>query len=197
MSHPHDSKSADASQENSLVAGIPQITDGDRLEPSHTDVQSQSSPGRIIGTEERAHGSIIPSKMTSSAAHRGNSSSSSSSIAEDARIGRPDGPSPIDSSKVKGSVSVVQDDIESRHEVELSESLEKTSTPHQPTDENLVTWDTDDPGNPKTWSARMKWTCVAIVSVFTFISPVSSSMTARKFRLMLPTFRSQQNAARG
>lgn len=187
MSNPHNSQSDDASQQAStgLIAGTPQIADGDSLEPSHTHLQSQKSAGRSV-EPERAHGSILPSEITSSAAHKDTSSSTSSSIAKEGRIRRSDESSPTHSSKVKGSVSVVQDDIESRHDVELSEPLEKTSTPRQPADENLVNWDVDDPGNPKTWSARMKWTCVAIVSVFTFISPVSSSMTARKFRLKLP-----------
>ncbi|TFY74084.1 hypothetical protein EWM64_g9928 [Hericium alpestre] len=52
----------------------------------------------------------------------------------------------------------------------------------------LVDWDgPDDPANPKkhadefpsrSWSFRKKWAATAIVSAFTFISPVSSSMIA-------------------
>lgn len=74
---------------------------------------------------------------------------------------------------------MVRDGIESRHEVELGEPLEKNPTPRHLADENLVTWDVDDPGNPKTWPFGRKWAAVTIVSIFTFISPVSSSMTAR------------------
>lgn len=43
----------------------------------------------------------------------------------------------------------------------------------------LVDWDgTDDPGNPLNWSLKKKWIATLIVSTFTFISPVSSSMIA-------------------
>lgn len=46
-------------------------------------------------------------------------------------------------------------------------------------DANLVTWDgPDDPANPKNWTRRKKWAATATVSLFTFISPVSSSMIA-------------------
>jgi MFS family permease len=42
-----------------------------------------------------------------------------------------------------------------------------------------VTWDgTDDPENPKNWSNNKKWAAIITVSLFTFISPVSSSMVA-------------------
>lgn len=43
----------------------------------------------------------------------------------------------------------------------------------------LVDWNgPDDPENPKNWSFKRKWAATAIVSAFTFISPVSSSMIA-------------------
>ncbi|KAF8823587.1 hypothetical protein HHX47_DHR10000313 [Lentinula edodes] len=43
----------------------------------------------------------------------------------------------------------------------------------------VVDWDgPDDPSNPKNWTFRRKWAATAIVSAFTFISPVSSSMVA-------------------
>jgi MFS family permease len=42
-----------------------------------------------------------------------------------------------------------------------------------------VTWDgPDDPENPKNWTFKRKWAATFIVSSFTFISPVSSSMVA-------------------
>lgn len=42
-----------------------------------------------------------------------------------------------------------------------------------------VTWDgEEDPENPKNWSATKKWAATITVSLFTFISPVSSSMVA-------------------
>ncbi|KAH9945465.1 MFS polyamine transporter [Epithele typhae] len=43
----------------------------------------------------------------------------------------------------------------------------------------IVNWDgPDDPLNPKNWSSRKKWAATAVVSAFTFISPLSSSMMA-------------------
>jgi multidrug resistance protein len=46
-------------------------------------------------------------------------------------------------------------------------------------DTSLVTWDgPGDPTNPKNWSRQRKWAATITVSLFTFISPVSSSMIA-------------------
>lgn len=46
-------------------------------------------------------------------------------------------------------------------------------------DPNLIKWEgPDDPENPKNWNISKKWAAVFIVSLFTFISPVSSSMVA-------------------
>ncbi|KZT11969.1 MFS polyamine transporter [Laetiporus sulphureus 93-53] len=43
----------------------------------------------------------------------------------------------------------------------------------------VIDWDgPDDPENPRNWSYNKKWAATAIVSAFTFISPVSSSMIA-------------------
>ncbi|CDK24503.1 unnamed protein product [Kuraishia capsulata CBS 1993] len=44
-------------------------------------------------------------------------------------------------------------------------------------DPELVTWDgPDDPAFPRNWSRPRKWISTLIVSVYTFVSPVSSSM---------------------
>ena len=46
-------------------------------------------------------------------------------------------------------------------------------------DTNQVSWEgPDDPENPKNWSFKRKWAATIVVSSFTFISPVSSSMVA-------------------
>ncbi|KAI0266420.1 MFS polyamine transporter [Gloeopeniophorella convolvens] len=43
----------------------------------------------------------------------------------------------------------------------------------------IVDWDgPDDPENPRNWTFKKKWGATLIVSAFTFISPVSSSMIA-------------------
>ena len=46
-------------------------------------------------------------------------------------------------------------------------------------DTNQVSWDgPEDPENPKNWSFKRKWAATIVISSFTFISPVSSSMVA-------------------
>ncbi|KAF7561020.1 hypothetical protein G7046_g3146 [Stylonectria norvegica] len=46
-------------------------------------------------------------------------------------------------------------------------------------DPNLVSWDgPQDPENPKNWPNKTKWSYTIAVSVFTFISPISSTMVA-------------------
>lgn len=48
-----------------------------------------------------------------------------------------------------------------------------------PKDPNLVTWDgPEDPENPKNWPNNIKWKYTSAVSLFVFISPVSSAMIA-------------------
>ena len=55
----------------------------------------------------------------------------------------------------------------------------KSSRSQQQRDPHLVTWEgIDDPENPKNWPTKRKWAAVLVVSSFTFISPVSSSMVA-------------------
>ncbi|KAL2827490.1 putative MFS transporter [Aspergillus pseudoustus] len=51
--------------------------------------------------------------------------------------------------------------------------------PFPPKDPSLITWtDPKDPENPKNWPTRTKWQTTWTVSLFVFISPVSSSMIA-------------------
>ncbi|CAK5270620.1 unnamed protein product [Mycena citricolor] len=46
-------------------------------------------------------------------------------------------------------------------------------------DDIIVDWDgPDDPQNPKNWSKRKKWAATLVISLFTLISPLSSSVTA-------------------
>lgn len=59
------------------------------------------------------------------------------------------------------------------------EKLQSRRSARSLKDPNLVTWDgPDDPKNPKNWSYGRKWAATFVVSSFTFISPVSSSMLA-------------------
>ncbi|KAL8806845.1 MAG: hypothetical protein Q9182_001105 [Xanthomendoza sp. 2 TL-2023] len=62
---------------------------------------------------------------------------------------------------------------------DLEAPLKKARSSKSVKDPNLVTWDgPDDPENPKQWSTRRRWAATIVVSSFTFISPVSSSMVA-------------------
>jgi multidrug resistance protein len=46
-------------------------------------------------------------------------------------------------------------------------------------DDDLVTWDSEDSmENPRNWSLHRRWAVIAIVSSYTFLSPLSSSMIA-------------------
>ena len=69
--------------------------------------------------------------------------------------------------------------VGNRNTRDLSPSLARQKSSRSIEDPNLVSWDgPDDPKNPKNWSFKMKWAATIIVSCFTFISPVSSSMVA-------------------
>ncbi|KZF25352.1 MFS general substrate transporter [Xylona heveae TC161] len=60
---------------------------------------------------------------------------------------------------------------------QTGEEKEKGGMPSK--DPNLVTWSSpSDPGNPQNWSLGQKWAVTFVVSLYTFISPVSSSMIA-------------------
>lgn len=69
--------------------------------------------------------------------------------------------------------------ISYEHDIETPAVLEKTKSTRPVVDPNLVTWDSDsDPSNPKNWSTKRKWAATFIVSAFTIVSPISSSMIA-------------------
>ncbi|KAG4030662.1 hypothetical protein MFRU_011g01200 [Monilinia fructicola] len=76
----------------------------------------------------------------------------------------------------------VIDGVEVERDVEASPKLEREKTQKSSRsvrDPNLVTWEgPDDPENPKNWKIGRKWAATLVVSSFTFISPVSSSMVA-------------------
>lgn len=58
----------------------------------------------------------------------------------------------------------------------------------------FVDWDgPDDPKNPRNWSFRHRWAATAVVSLFTFMSPLASSMVAPA----LPQIAEEFNLPRG
>ncbi|KAI0841941.1 MFS general substrate transporter [Hypoxylon sp. FL0890] len=109
-------------------------------------------------------------------------SETASTFSYSERIGIPEQTSLRDISR---TVSEVRDGIESRRDLDLEQGQpeeEKTAIAaiaSNPSDPNLVTWaGLEDPENPKNWSFSKKWGAVFIVSIFTLVSPVSSSMVA-------------------
>ncbi len=72
-----------------------------------------------------------------------------------------------------------EEKLERDPQPDASEHVPPPLAANEPKDPLLVTWDgPDDPENPKNWRLRRKWAACFVVSAFTFISPVSSSMVA-------------------
>lgn len=156
-----------------------QRINGGHHEPSYTETRSRLSSERQEGGSESLPRPTSHEEVEKPGPHKDDDASSNCS-SESGRISRlPRRPGSEHGLRTTRSISVIRDGIESRHDAELGEPLEKEPTPHHlAQDENLVTWDVDDPENPKIWSFGRKWAAVTIVSIFTFISPVSSSMIA-------------------
>ena len=69
-------------------------------------------------------------------------------------------------------------DTEKQEQSSTSTSTSAT-LPSPKVDPWLVTWDgPDDPANPKNWTYRKKWCITIVVSTYTFISPISTSIVA-------------------
>ncbi|PYH96558.1 synaptic vesicle transporter [Aspergillus ellipticus CBS 707.79] len=67
----------------------------------------------------------------------------------------------------------------SERDIEAARSTIEQNEDKPQTDPNLVTWNgPHDSENPKNWPSKTKWCYTVTVSLFTFISPVSSSMVA-------------------
>lgn len=88
---------------------------------------------------------------------------------------------PVSHTVSRASESEVRDGFQNQRDPELGpELVEKIdTTAPNPNDPNLVTWTgPDDPQNPKNWKFSKKWAAVFTVSLFTLISPISSSLVA-------------------
>lgn len=77
----------------------------------------------------------------------------------------------------------VRDGVLDLHDLESRRTrqsrIARTRSNRSVKDPNLVSWEgEDDPMSPKNWPQPRKWAATIIVSCFTFISPVSSSMVA-------------------
>ncbi|KAI0030096.1 MFS general substrate transporter [Vararia minispora EC-137] len=72
-----------------------------------------------------------------------------------------------------GSSSVT---VHSERPSDFNEHNSPSPTPVAPA---LLSWDgPDDAGNPRNWAKRRRWTVTLVVSLFTFISPVASSISS-------------------
>ncbi|KAH0544589.1 hypothetical protein FGG08_001238 [Glutinoglossum americanum] len=95
-------------------------------------------------------------------------------------------PAPTESLPSKGDVDTEMDkksrasgDSQESRDIEKGPTVERSRTPSTVQDPNIVTWSgPDDPENPKNWSNKKKWGITLVVSAFTLISPVSSTMVA-------------------
>ncbi|KAL8634654.1 MAG: hypothetical protein Q9228_007759, partial [Teloschistes exilis] len=86
-----------------------------------------------------------------------------------------------ESKKARNSSSDGRDNVSNGepNEDDVEVPLEKKQSTILATDPNLVTWNgPDDLENPKNWSTKHRWAATLVVSSFTLISPVSSSMVA-------------------
>lgn len=64
-----------------------------------------------------------------------------------------------------------------------------STEPKEGEDPNIVTWDSPDSmENPRNWSLHRRWAVIAIVSTYTFLSPLSSSMVAPALPLISEQF---------
>ncbi|KAJ6443407.1 hypothetical protein O9K51_04586 [Purpureocillium lavendulum] len=93
-------------------------------------------------------------------------------------------PEKDDSAKTSTAVSKPEQEVQNEKDIEAGEP--SSSTPVDTSvdgeankDPNLVSWrGADDPENPKNWPKNIRWKNTWAVSLFVFISPVSSAMIA-------------------
>ncbi|KAI1814469.1 major facilitator superfamily domain-containing protein [Poronia punctata] len=136
---------------------------------SEKDVSSSSQPVST-GTTKRASTEIEKRQSHDSST---STSTSSSTTPRPATLSR------------HISETEVRDGIQNQRDPELGgetndDAVQKVdTTAPDPSDPNLVTWTgPDDPQNPKNWTFGKKWAAAFIVSLFTLISPISSSLVA-------------------
>ncbi|CAE6435382.1 unnamed protein product [Rhizoctonia solani] len=72
--------------------------------------------------------------------------------------------------------SPLQDDSQSHNAPSTLHDVEAPPLKEKP---DFVDWDSpEDPQNPRNWTFRHRWAATAVVSLFTFMSPLASSMVA-------------------
>ncbi|KIX01061.1 uncharacterized protein Z518_10127 [Rhinocladiella mackenziei CBS 650.93] len=132
--------------------------------------RAQSSP------EDESHQIISPQFMDDHGAHHYHAHAIRDDL-DDESIAADDDTT---RTSTRESVEEVRFGIRDSRDLEADfAELKKEKSARSTKDPNLVTWENaEDPENPKNWAYRKKWAATLIVSSFTFISPVSSSMVA-------------------
>lgn len=150
--------------------------------------RSQSRPSRTQSPALHRYASHIDDHGGYAHEHVAGHDDSDDESVEGAVDGTSEDESPTGSDKASeekdtaDEVPTTEKGLADREDVEAQRApLERktTSRSKKEKDPNLVTWDgPDDPENPKNWSTKRKWAATFVVSSFTFISPVASSMVA-------------------
>ncbi|KAL3456369.1 major facilitator superfamily domain-containing protein [Aspergillus heterothallicus] len=98
----------------------------------------------------------------------------------------------VDADEASAYFSPDERDIERQADTEppsVPSGLNKTKFPETDLDRGIIGWEgQDDPKNPQNFAARKKWGLLALISVFTLISPLASSMFAPAVSYMAADF---------
>ncbi|SMY29736.1 unnamed protein product [Zymoseptoria tritici ST99CH_1A5] len=93
-----------------------------------------------------------------------------------------DWPLPTDHENEESGQIKIMRDASKRSKLSKNDTIKRNPSRRSNRDEkdsNLVSWEgSDDPENPKNWTNKRRWMATITVSLFTFISPVSSTMIA-------------------
>ncbi|KAF2136055.1 uncharacterized protein K452DRAFT_303075 [Aplosporella prunicola CBS 121167] len=85
----------------------------------------------------------------------------------------------VGSGEHAASTTDARDENPADRDLEAARAPPPDNAEKEPTDPDLVIWDgPQDAANPKNWTTKKKWATTILVSTFTFISPVSSSMVS-------------------
>ncbi|TRX96546.1 hypothetical protein FHL15_002448 [Xylaria flabelliformis] len=149
---------------------------GDKQQSGSKQHTNDDSQTKDFAEVEKTHSHDTDTDVDSTSISTTTSEASSHQI-ERQRSSRP-GSQPLSRAV---SESEIRDGFQNQRDPELGPELTEKidTTAPNPDDPNLVTWTgPDDPENPKNWTFGKKWAAVFTVSLFTLISPISSSLVA-------------------
>ncbi|KAI0483314.1 major facilitator superfamily domain-containing protein [Xylariaceae sp. FL0804] len=157
----------------------------DSLSPTNAPVEQTSEWAKLEKSDGASNDRAEADSDARSSLSEENSShrSSASSLSRGHHAARPS-PYALSraNSEVRDGIAIQRDpELDPERDPELGPPLsaKKSTTAPNPSDPNLVTWTgPDDPDNPKNWPFSRKWSAVFVVSTFTLIAPVSSTMVA-------------------